>query len=75
MATGPGKGGAGRPPRRSVGSEEGGRVFLSPTATLFNTVKSAVSCTHRYSTDQMQGIRQTQLPSRVNVFVSLYKPI
>ena len=28
-----------------------------------------------YSTDQMQGIRQTCLPSRVNAFVSLYKPI
>ena len=29
----------------------------------------------RYSTDQMQGIKQKRLPSRVNVFVSLYKPI
>ena len=30
-----------------------------------------------YSTDQMQGIRQIRLPSRVNAFVSLYmyKPI
>ena len=26
-----------------------------------------------YSTDQMQGIRQTHLPSRVKAFVSLYK--
>ena len=30
---------------------------------------------YMYSTDQMQGIRQRCLPSRVNVFVSLYKPI
>ena len=28
-----------------------------------------------YSIDQMQGVRQTYLPSRVNAFVSLYKPI
>ena len=31
--------------------------------------------TYTYRTDQMQGIMQTCAPPRVNVFVSLYKPI
>ena len=45
-------------------------LALSPTSHYTGPVNLFT-----YSTHQVQGIRQTRLPSCVNVFVSLYKPI
>ena len=48
------------------------RAYIIHSCTC--TCTYMVYITYMYSTCQIQGIRQTRLSSRVNAFVSLYKP-